>query len=171
MNIGSRFDRLDRMISEGRVIRGQWTDGKERACLLVAISPEAGEKQSVSACPVSLIPEWLAHLTPSMDDNGSQEAWPAFIKRYASVVRRASKSLDSPTWRRVEYRVKILSVQKAMSHTTDAAVLAACKTVIDLCSNVINNSEPSSDEWSAARSAAWDRLNTQILNAIETELK
>jgi hypothetical protein len=43
------------MIAEGRIVRQQWTDGHERACLLAALSPEAGRAGDASACPAYVI--------------------------------------------------------------------------------------------------------------------
>lgn len=33
-----------------------------------------------------------------MDDNGTEDAWPAFVRRYAQVVRAAAVSLDENGW-------------------------------------------------------------------------
>ena len=84
MKLQARLNRLDKLIAEDRIVRGTWTgvaDGKKTACLLAALSPESGEQQTATACPSDVMPVWLAHLTPSMDDSGSIEAWPAFIRR------------------------------------------------------------------------------------------
>ena len=65
---------LQQLIDEGRLIRRAWagTDdqGRETACLLAAISPEAGQAQNPNACPAHVMPQWLAHLTPWIDDAG-----------------------------------------------------------------------------------------------------
>ena len=81
MNINERFDRLDRFIAEGRLVRNEWGDGQERACLLLAIAPEVGGSEGkVDLCPASVLPPWLAELTPSLDDNGTNAAWPAMVR-------------------------------------------------------------------------------------------
>lgn len=187
-----RFDRLDTMIREGRVIRKAWSEGQERACLLAALSPEAGQAQSALSCPADVIPPWLAYMTPSMDDNGTAEAWPAFVQRYATVVRRGAEALDTAGWRRAEYRVRALCVREAMAHTDNADVLAACQTVVSLCDRVVSGDEPTACEWEAATAAAaawaaatawaaaaaraaaaaaWDRISEGVLDAIEAEVQ
>lgn len=167
LTLKERFARLNQMIEKGDLLRSQWTDGKERACLLAALSPEAGERQSATACPANVLPAWFAQLTPSMDDNGSLDEWPAFVKRYADVVRRAAESLDADGWRRTEYRVRALAVSEAMKHTTYEPTLAACSVVVNLCQKVAEGEEISEEErsaaWSAARSAAVRMLLKMVL--------
>lgn len=167
MNNNERFDRLDRFIETGNLIRNQWTEGQERACLLAAISPEVGENESTTACPVSVIPQWLANLTPNMDDNGTIEEWLNFVKRYASILRQAANKLDIKAWQRIEYRVRALLVQEAKQHTQNVEVLKICDQVINLCQGVVNGEEIDTEKffamrivankatWSAARCAAW----------------
>jgi hypothetical protein len=101
VNLNERFNRLDSFIAEGRLVRNRWGDGQERACLLLALAPEVGADGAVSRCPADVITRWLAHMTPSLDDNGTEEAWPAMARRYAAVVRRAAQTLDDAGWRRV----------------------------------------------------------------------
>ena len=203
INKQERFDRLDCMIQEGRLLRNQWTGvdaaGKERACLLAAISPEvAGSHVSVS-CPADVIPSWLAQLTPAMDDNGTQEQWFPFVQRYSLVLRVASEKLTEKQWEAVQYRVRIGIIQESMSHVTDTKVLEACSSIIRLCEQAAegNNPDPaawsaaesaaksaawsaaesaaesaaSDVAWSAAKSEAWDRLNNMILDKIEEACK
>ena len=212
MNLQERLNRLDAFIAEDRIIRGKWTDGgggagQERACLLATLSPETGEQETASVCPASVMPKWLAALTPGMDDNGSLSEWPAFIRRYASLARRWSK-LTPEVWHRLDFEVRAIIVREAASHTRNEAMLAACGAVVDLCSRVVLGQEPQPKEWAAARAAAawaaapraaaraavadaaeaaawaaawaaapraaaadaraaWDRMNTAVLDAIE----
>jgi hypothetical protein len=166
--IQERFDRLDAMIAKGNVIRNAWTQGQERACLLAALSPEAGEQGTSEACPAFLLPQWFAALTPAMDDNGTYVKWPAFVKRYAAVVRNAALTLDTEGWRRAEYRVKAVVVRESMEHTTDETVLAACSTVVSLCERAINNDLPTEPEWSAAASAAYSAAESASYSAAES---
>jgi hypothetical protein len=138
-----RLDRLDLLLREDRIVRSQWRgsrDGKEVACLLAALSPEAGERKVASACPADVMPRWLAELTPSMDDSGSEREWPAFVKRYARLARRWG-ILSPAEWRKVEYQAQAARA----AWVAQAAQVAA----------------------RAAWAAAWDRINTAILDAIE----
>ena len=191
MNRQERLDRLNHMISEGNLIRHVWTgiteDGKERACLLAALSPEAGEEKSAYACPAEVMPAWLAHLTISFDDHGTEEAWPGMILRYAAVAARWH-ILDQTAWTCLEYASKAVAVREAMSHTTDEKVLSICEQVVTLLDRASSGGEVSKEEWSAARSAAysaaelaaysaawsaaysaeaWDRMTSAILGLIE----
>lgn len=109
-----RLDRLDTMIRENRIIRGAWTE-RDRACLLAALAPEAGKAQSASACPAEVMPEWLAHLTPWIDDAPSEEAWPALVRRYAALARRWHV-LDTAAWERARIGALIAIVSEARMH-------------------------------------------------------
>ena len=145
-----RFDRLDQFIAEGRVLRFRWADtdadGRERACLLVALAPEVGQGV-VSACPASLIPPWLAHLTLSLDDSVSEVAWPEVVREYARTVRLGATTLDDAGWRRVQARFLFAVLAEAPSPEGEA--------IAALWRRVLAGDEPPSNEWAAARSAAW----------------
>ena len=134
MNIESRVERLNTFIHEGRIVRHAWlgTDeqGRETACLLAALSPEVAEQETASACPASVMPEWLAHLTPWMDDNSSEAEWPRMVSRYAACAARWS-TLDNAAWRRVEIASRRAAVVEAMRHTTEERVLGVCRGVLE----------------------------------------
>lgn len=146
----SRFDRLDQFIAENRILRFCWSDideaGRERACLLVALAPEVGQGD-FDACPASVIPPWLARLTPLLDDGVSDDLWPELMLEYARVVRRGATTLDDARWRRVQVRF-ILAVLADTFSSED-------KVVASLWRRVLAGDEPSSDEWATAVSTSW----------------
>ena len=156
MTMQQRLDRLDSMRVGGKLIRKQWTEGQEYACLLAALSPEAGSKESASACPAEVMPPWLAELTPWIDDSGSDAAWPGVIARYADVAHRWH-SLTPETWTRLDYAARAICVREAMSHATHEGVLVACRAVLDLCVRASNGdvSDRARAEAEAAEAAAW----------------
>jgi len=104
--IAERFDHLDTAIQQGRVCRDAWVDPLGRACLLFTLAPEI-ENESMELrydaqrCPADLMPAWLAVMTTHIDDEGSAKEWPATIRRYASVVRRACLTFSADEWERV----------------------------------------------------------------------
>jgi hypothetical protein len=151
MNLTERNDRLDRAIEHDEVKRGQW-----RACLLSQLAPECEAAEDWRPCPADVMPAWLAALTPWMDDRGTIEAWPGMVRRYAAVARRWHV-LSDETWARLMFRACAISVREAMSHTTDAGALAACKSVAGLCDHAAYGDTPTAKEWSAAWAAraAW----------------
>lgn len=190
MNLNDRFDRLDCFIEQGRLVRKAWGDGQERACLLLALAPEVGTDGVMSRCPASVLPPWLAELTPGLDDNGTEAAWPAMVRRYAAVVRRGAETLDDAGWRRVLARFMIAVLAEATPHDSSGS----CQRVSALWSRVLHGDEPGEEEWqvavkaaragaawAAAREAAaaeaatwavraaWDRITTALLDAIEIE--
>jgi hypothetical protein len=147
-----RADRIEDFFNNGTLLRKGWGDGKETACLLVAIAPEVGEGHYEN-CPAEVMPEWLARLTVWMDDSGSDEAWPAMVKRYAAVARRWHV-LDETDWKQLDFRVRSLCVREAVHHTTDKKILAVCDTVIALCDRAGRGEFVSAEEWSAGAAAA-----------------
>ncbi len=155
-----RVDRLDTMIAEGRLIREKWTAGHGRACLLAALSPEAGAAQTAAACPAAVMPPWLAYLTPWLDDAPSEHAWPGVVRRYASLARRWHV-LDGEAWDRAKVGALLAIVEETRMHASDDAVALAA---IDGVLGWLRRGAPESDReavanaaWAAAaaRTAAW----------------
>jgi hypothetical protein len=164
LTIEARVERLQTFITEGRLLRNQWVGadakGRETACLLAALSPEAGRLGESSACPAHVMPSWLAHLTPDLDDRGSEAAWPGMVQRYAALAAQWHK-LDDAAWLRVQYRFLAATVREAVKHvaTTETDVLAACNRVIELCEQVVETGQIDEEAFRAAawaaRAAAW----------------
>lgn len=148
-----RIERLQAYVAEGRILRGEWTgkdvQGRETACLMAALSPEAGEARSASACPANVMPEWLARLTPELDDCTSLDYWPEFVRDYAATASRWH-ALDDVAWRRVLARVTLASLEIVQPHDR-AGVVAR---VADLWRRVLDGGKPSGSEWVEAGCAA-----------------
>lgn len=140
----ARLERLDRMIADGDIIRGDWTeadgDGRRLACLLAALSPEAADGVDPSMCPAEVMPSWLAYMTVAMNDGGTMTLWPAFLSRYAAVARRWHV-LDAAAWRVAEYRCRIALVREAMTQTTEKEPLAYCERVIAVLEKIMAGTE------------------------------
>ncbi|MUO70085.1 hypothetical protein [Agrobacterium vitis] len=171
MDRAERIERLSTFAAEGRIIRGVWhrtaEDGRELACLLGALGSDIS---SSADCPADVMPRWLAGLTPSIDDNTSEEAWSGIIARYAAASKRWH-ALDGAAWRRVQVEVLISTLEIAMPHDTENVV----KPVIDLLLREQAGDTPTQDEWAeaaaAARAAAraGDKIAVALLSAIEDE--
>lgn len=152
-----RFDRLDDFIARGAILRGKWKgkdvrDGRELACLLAALSPEAGEKESAAACPADTIPMWLAHMLPMMDDSGSLKAWPSMIRRVASTLRRCHRWLQPDDWRRSDYATRAVALREALpTLNNNGRAQASTKKVLTLCEREARGESVSTAEWSEAR--------------------
>lgn len=182
----SRFDQLDRLIAEGNLLRGSWTEGQERACLLAALSPEVATEKHPSACPASLMPPWLAYLTPAMDDNGSREAWPAMVRRYAQLARRWAV-LGPIAWGRLDQRARAAVVSEAHAASASVAAGGVDAAAVARAANAAANAFGIAAgarvrdagggalachlAYTDATAAAWDRMTAQILDAIEEEIE
>jgi hypothetical protein len=139
------FNRLDTMIANDLLIRGKWTDGQERACLLAALAPECGAANSAAACPAEKMWPWLAYLTPWIDDAGSAEAWPGVVRRYAAAVRRLDFSRDGRPVLLACLRVILV---EARGHDRSGS----CDAVIALIDEGAAVDDP---RWKSARAASW----------------
>ena len=121
------------------------------------------------------MPVWLAHLTPWIDDAGTEEHWPEVVKRYADLQERWHV-LSGEDWKWLEYRVKQIALREAMTHTDDAEVLKACTNIDAVLCRALEGKEVTQDEWNAAAraanaTAAADRMIDQILDAIEQKVE
>lgn len=129
------FDRLNKFIAEGRLLRGLWhdtdSDGRERACLMAAMYPACGEQATERACPVSLMPGWLASLSVWIDDNGTNAKWLEHVKRYAAVIPDVV-ALPAERLEALSRQVRVIIIREAVSHVTvdEWGVRAACEQTI-----------------------------------------
>jgi hypothetical protein len=145
-------ENLFTMINEGRVIRRKWTDtdsaGRELACLLAAISPEVAETSDPARCPATIMPAWLAYLTPWMDDCGSDAAWPGMIRRYADLAARWHVLTDEK-WSRLELTAKRIIVESVIPYAgkSEPAVTA----VLTLLRRAESGDRAPCEEWEAAQ--------------------
>ena len=143
------LDHLER----GTLCRNTWTgklsDGRKTACLLAAIWPAAGKKWSSADCPASLMPQWLADLTPWIDDNPTDAAWEGFIRRYAALVpffgRMSSEQSDA-----LSRRFRASCVRKLMNYADGGAPFAACEAIAEALEA---GREPTPEEVAAAEAA------------------
>lgn len=151
---------LDRLAA-GTLARRRWTgtdaQGRHIACLLATVAPVCGERKDPTACPADIMPEWLAHLTPCLDDAPSEEAWPGVVTRYA-VVLRDLHLLNDAALRRCDYGVRRAALLAAREQAGNAA--AVVNAVIGLCDRAIAGDEPAGDEWASASTWAAQSLAT-----------
>jgi hypothetical protein len=147
--------KLNQFIAEGRLIRNDWTgiddQGRETACLLAAVSPEVTDDGNPGACPADIMPQWLAHLTPWMDDYGSEDAWLPMVKRYAAVAGRWHV-LSDETWRRLDYTARRIAVEDCLPLAGSAA--SAVEGVLALLRLAEQGAHVLGLEWAAAEAAA-----------------
>jgi hypothetical protein len=148
----SRVDRLDQFITEGRLLRGAWhreIDGREHACLLVALAPECASEHERD-CPVEVMPAWLAFLTPWLDDAGSSDAWPGVVRRYAALARRWHV-LSAEDWVRLDYAVRATILREVRQCHTN---LAVTDLVISLCERSAAGEQIPRADWVEVQEAA-----------------
>jgi hypothetical protein len=166
-----RIERLGQFIAEGRIIRhkfhSQDDQGRATACLLAALGADINSPRD---CPADVMPRWLAELTPSIDDCGSEAAWAwrAMIQRYGAAAK-GWHVLDDAAWRRVRAKMIISALELILSLDRYGIVQAA----IDLQKRVVAGEKPSPQEVVAvvnkaedAYGADWNLLNDRIQAAV-----
>jgi hypothetical protein len=142
--------RVDRLDSYGGIVRGEWqgrdAEGREIACWLGALDPAIKTR---SSCPADVMPQWLALLTPAIDDNISNAAWPDLWQRYRALLRRWHV-LDDTAWWRCDLRTRDAALAIVEPYDT-ADVVAPVRALI---ARELFGDAPSDPEWIAARTAA-----------------
>lgn len=165
LTVSERFSLLREAIDKDLVCRGSWEkveeDGRRLACLLLTIAPETRDCDyeghptfDAGRCPASVLPMWLAILTPWIDDSPSEEAWPDILRRYADVVGRAADRFDPFDWERVEHRVRKACIIEARSCIEDIEVHQICDRAIVLCDRAALGDEPSDRDFRVVQDAA-----------------
>lgn len=151
--IDARFDALNRVIAEGRLLRGAWRrreGGVERLCLLAALSPEVADEESATACPVGLLPAWWAQLAPWLDDGVSDHV--AVAQRWAEVTYRAVRVLNAETWQRLDYACRAIALREVLPYAGKSANLV--EGVLVLCDRAAAGGRPTVAKWLALREVA-----------------
>jgi hypothetical protein len=146
--------KLRELLNSGRLIRHDWVrtdeEGRETACLLVALAPQVGKTKSPKSCPAHVMPQWLAHLTPWIDDTGSVAQWRSTILRYAAAAEKWH-DLDKPAWRKLERTVRRIALEECLP------ISGEHKAAVEYAITLIKREEswhlvPSQD-WQAAKLA------------------
>lgn len=174
MSIEQAAERYEQYRSEGRLLRGAWTDeqdGKQRAYWLAALSPEVERAQRPEACPSALLPQWFALLVPWMDDNGTESGWADRSLRFGQLLRRMP-TLGAPgseAWERLRIAVLLAILDESVSHVPEDEQWGARAAIAQ-----VREALQGRGDLAAARAAAWaagaaDRMIEAIFVAIETE--
>lgn len=147
----AHIDRLDAALDAGLVCRRAWAHtsaGVRRACLLATLAPECGEAQSASACPADVMPAWMAHLVPRIDDCGTAAEWPRLMRRFAAALRHCA-TLDDEGWRRLDYRCRAVALREVPAPA--AGHRAAVESALSLFDREGRGDAVTGDEWKVAK--------------------
>lgn len=197
--IPDRVARLRQYINEDRIILGAWTsekEGRHYACLLAALVPECGEAMSPNACPAEVMPAWLAHLTPDLNDYVSAGAWASTVERYATCASGWHR-LDEAAWERVRKAHLLGCLTIARESTKDEEwrfipVMEETERLLRESGTDQERITARASAWAAARAAAvfaaemaeateelaafakeaaWDRIADTLLSSLEAEIQ
>lgn len=88
MEYSERIARLERFYEEGRLVRNDWGDGVECACLLTALCPEANTPgERTARIPADVLPPWVPSYIIMLADTAEDAAWPPIKRRFVKVAR------------------------------------------------------------------------------------
>ena len=164
-----RVSALNKHIGQGTLIRDKYTGtdakGRETACLLVAIAPEVGPAGRVSNCPASVMPQWMAVLTPFIDDRGSEAAWPQMVRRYAALAADWHL-LDADAWSRMQEAARQAAVTVWVGPGTPlSCVYSGWKAAADT-----HYQHSGATATPPQHQTAVDRMTNLLFDAIEKEI-
>ena len=118
-------------LEAGTLTRGQWSGwdctGRATACLYAALVPGA---TSTKNCPASLMPQWIAHLTPWIDDSGSMPRWAGFVRRYAVLVEFFGRMTNEQS-EQLEMLFLAACVRERLIHAPEGDHVLACMAVVE----------------------------------------
>jgi hypothetical protein len=140
-----RLARLDKFIQTKMLVRGHWGRDGDTACLLTALSPEAGGGQSTISCPTEVMPNWFASLTVYLNDSGSLEYWPEVVRRYRKLAADW-QLLTSQEWRELEFAIRA-AILRAVQPQVPHLLIEVFTEVITLCDQAAQSQYVPEQEW------------------------
>jgi hypothetical protein len=150
-----RVANLKRHINNGTLIQKDYGDGYAQACLLSALAPEVcwtefddhieGEPHR---CPDDVMPEWFAHVTPTIDDYVSMDNWDAVIRQYAQLSARW-RILTEDDWNWVAHTHLILMMKVYRGYQAEG------QTFVEEMLDIQNKARANNEPWQAQK--IWHR--------------
>lgn len=184
LTITDRIALAQKAHAEGRIIQHDWnrTDerGRHLVCALAAFGD--GDIDSASKCPAELMPSWVAHLVPRLDDGiaADQVSW--FFGNLLDRVQRWH-ALDEAAWDRIRTGFMIFAIEDAVKRAESVQpdprpaywqkVAGACAGVVTALKSGEGLAEArKAARWAAAaaEAAAYRRLAETLFQLIDAEL-
>jgi hypothetical protein len=161
-------DKLLLLFREELLLRRAWegrdSRGRRMLCILAAMSDEVADKHNTASCPASLMPPWLADLTPWLDDAGTPDAWPAFVRRFADIVPRALSVLSGEDWHLLNANARLVAVESVLRYAKSASIARSLTLIAFLLQEMARGRRINQSEWEHARvgaSLAWRRARNE----------
>jgi len=143
-------------LEAGTLVRNEWGDGYQRACLYSAMFPGATTTEN---CPSEHMPQWFADLTPLLDDQISIDGWESRMRRYA-LASDSFHKISTDGWERIRRTFLAGTIRQALYSARPVSETFDCwPKVVKACLNVIAAFEagrdPNKDEIRAAWAASY----------------
>jgi hypothetical protein len=100
-------------LEAGTLVRKGRGDGKTKVCLIGAVYRPYSKRWQVDHCPPRLMPLWLSALTKWINESGSDEKWPATIRRYANLASRWH-ILNPKQWDHLNKQIDTAYIEKGL---------------------------------------------------------
>lgn len=173
------FDRLDRAIAEGLVVRdaraGKDEQGRNTACILSTMCPECEPRYVFSRFPCDILPRWMVFIVVWIDLYVSDEKLPTMTSRFAAVIRHWKWTPEDRNLSRLHFRIRMAAIEESLHHTNDPETVFICNRALRGCQSlhdgIDSNDVPKAystsrfvaasrkcpaDSWAAC--VAWDSL-------------
>lgn len=140
------------MLDEGRITHHEWSgldsQGRQTLCLLGALCGTL--ITSTGACPATLLPPWLAALTPWIDDVVSDSCRPAMCNQFLKVMEHAATC--NVDWRLAKARfIRTLLITAVLR--LSEKVNPDIQHVIELYTQLIDGGNVTNDDWYTAHTS------------------
>ncbi len=120
-------------LERGTLLRNAWGDGQKTACLYSALVPGA---KGTDNCPADIMPQWLANVTPGLDDNISNAGWSNRMRRYG-VLSSQWHVISPERWEYIRRQWSADCIERAVEIAARlehgdywSGVQAACAAII-----------------------------------------
>jgi hypothetical protein len=166
MNLTERRNNLSSLHEQGLLRPVAWSideqgrrassideQGRHVVCLLSAISPEVEAAKSVYACPVDVMPLWLAHLIMCAYEDASDHGRTLLVQFCLDTMSGWSQ-LSPIAWTQCELTVLLATMDLVLPIAGASASVVT--QVRDLITRAMNGDEPSEAEWMVAKTEAAD---------------
>ena len=147
-----------RAVETKSLVQSSWhsraEDGRQVACLLGSISPDV---RSVKDCNASLMPLWLAELTPTLFDGIPADHVYPVAERYGRAVGQWNKLTDIQ-WNSILVKFLVRTIDDALSAARPQCVdKPYWQAVEDACASskaaIVSGDDPEKKAEAAARAA------------------
>ena len=163
MTIAQRLKSLNAAVAKGLIVRDQWrSETSNYVSLLAAFGPDIDTYHDI---PLKLMPQWLAKLTPQINNQCSLAVHLSVIEHYAELANRW-RILGDNEWNSV-YLKFLNSVFERFESLNPQNRMHIVREIISVTDALLEATKLMTAQ---EKFKAWDHLINDLFLAIEEEL-